>query len=386
MASRPAQRRRRRRTRLGDGELLLLENTRFHPGEEKNDPELSRRLCRAGRLLRQRRLRRGAPRARSTVGVAAHLRPAVAGLLMEKELEYLGGALANPQRPFVAILGGAKISGKIDVIEALLPKVDALLVGGAMACTFYRADGTGNREVAGRARPRRPRARPAGACADAARPCRTIASSPPRWTSLTRRTSSSATRSRLTKRCSISGPTRSPSYAAGHRDGARPCSGTDRWASSRLRRSTTARRVVADAMAEATSAGAQRSSVAATPRRPWQQAGLAPADESRVDRRRCVARVSRGKDAPRRRSAGRSMSRLRRPVFAANWKMHHGPTDAREFMHTFLATFPAAFGSLADFLPAGGNDPGVCRSPQAAQRDLARRAEHSLGRQGSLHR
>src|SRR6185436_6339910 len=77
----------------------------------------------------------------STVGVAEHLRPAVAGLLMQTELDYLGGALANPVKPFVAILGGAKISGKIDVIEQLLPKVDALLIGGAMACTFYRAMG-----------------------------------------------------------------------------------------------------------------------------------------------------------------------------------------------------------------------------------------------------
>jgi phosphoglycerate kinase len=73
--------------------------------------------------------------------VARHLRPAVAGLLMQKELDYLGNALANPKRPFVAILGGSKISGKIDVIEQLLPKVDALLVGGAMACTFYEAMG-----------------------------------------------------------------------------------------------------------------------------------------------------------------------------------------------------------------------------------------------------
>ncbi|HEX9310321.1 MAG TPA: phosphoglycerate kinase, partial [Gemmatimonadaceae bacterium] len=70
-----------------------------------------------------------------------HLRPAVAGLLMQTELDYLGGALANPTRPFIAILGGAKISGKIDVIEQLLPKVDGLLIGGAMACTFYRAMG-----------------------------------------------------------------------------------------------------------------------------------------------------------------------------------------------------------------------------------------------------
>ncbi|MBW8769006.1 MAG: phosphoglycerate kinase [Gemmatimonadetes bacterium] len=77
----------------------------------------------------------------STEGVAKHLTPAVAGLLMEKEINYLHNALENPKRPFVAVLGGSKISGKIDVIEALLPKVDALLVGGAMACTFYKAMG-----------------------------------------------------------------------------------------------------------------------------------------------------------------------------------------------------------------------------------------------------
>ncbi|HJR67558.1 MAG TPA: phosphoglycerate kinase, partial [Gemmatimonadaceae bacterium] len=77
----------------------------------------------------------------STEGVAQHLKPAVAGFLMEKELRYLGRALADPERPFVAVLGGAKISGKIDVIEQLLPKVDRLLIGGAMACTFFRAMG-----------------------------------------------------------------------------------------------------------------------------------------------------------------------------------------------------------------------------------------------------
>src|SRR6185436_4687927 len=77
----------------------------------------------------------------STEGIARCLKPAVAGLLMQKELDYLGGALENPKRPFVAVLGGAKISGKIDVIEALLPKVDKLVIGGAMACTFYKAMG-----------------------------------------------------------------------------------------------------------------------------------------------------------------------------------------------------------------------------------------------------
>src|SRR2546430_2258044 len=75
----------------------------------------------------------------STEAIAHHLHPAVAGLLMDRELEYLGRGLGNPARPFVSILGGAKISGKIDVIESLLPKVDALLIGGAMASTFFRA-------------------------------------------------------------------------------------------------------------------------------------------------------------------------------------------------------------------------------------------------------
>ena len=106
-----------------------------------NDERLSRALARARRLLRERRVRLGAPRARVDRRRRALLKPAVAGLLMEKELDYLGDALENPKRPFVAILGGAKISGKIDVIEALLPKVDALLIGGAMACTFFKAMG-----------------------------------------------------------------------------------------------------------------------------------------------------------------------------------------------------------------------------------------------------
>jgi phosphoglycerate kinase len=126
---------------LGDGELLLLENTRFLPGEETNDAELSRRLARLGDLSVNDAFGAAHRAHASTAGVAEFLRPAVAGLLMEKELEYLGRALESPKRPFVAILGGAKISGKIDVIEELLPKTDAMLVGGAMACTFFRAMG-----------------------------------------------------------------------------------------------------------------------------------------------------------------------------------------------------------------------------------------------------
>ncbi|HVS59543.1 MAG TPA: phosphoglycerate kinase [Gemmatimonadaceae bacterium] len=126
---------------LKPGEILLLENTRFLGGEEKNDPRLSRALAELGDCFVNDAFGSAHRAHASTVGVAEHLRPAVAGLLMEMELEYLGSALANPKRPFVAILGGAKISGKIDVIEQLLPKVDGLLIGGAMACTFYKAMG-----------------------------------------------------------------------------------------------------------------------------------------------------------------------------------------------------------------------------------------------------
>ena len=126
---------------LQPGEILLLENTRFNGGEEKNDDGLARSLARLGDLYVNDAFGAAHRAHSSTAGVAAHLHPAVAGLLMEKELEYLGAALSNPERPFIAILGGAKISGKIDVIEALLPKVDGLLVGGAMANTFYKAMG-----------------------------------------------------------------------------------------------------------------------------------------------------------------------------------------------------------------------------------------------------
>jgi phosphoglycerate kinase len=126
---------------LGEGELLLLENTRFLGGEEKNDERLARTLAELGDLFVNDAFGAAHRAHASTAGVAHYLKPAVAGLLMKRELDYLGGALAEPKRPFVAILGGSKISGKIDVIRQLLPKVDALLVGGAMACTFYKAMG-----------------------------------------------------------------------------------------------------------------------------------------------------------------------------------------------------------------------------------------------------
>jgi phosphoglycerate kinase len=121
--------------------VLLLENTRFLGGEETNDERLSRALAELGDFYVNDAFGSAHRAHASTEGVARYLKPAVAGLLMEAELQYLGGALGEPERPFVAVLGGAKISGKIDVIENLLPKVERLIVGGAMACTFFKAMG-----------------------------------------------------------------------------------------------------------------------------------------------------------------------------------------------------------------------------------------------------
>jgi phosphoglycerate kinase len=126
---------------MAPGSVLLLENTRFHAGEEQNDDALARQFAALGDLYVNDAFGAAHRAHASTAGVAAHLRPAVAGLLMERELAFLGETLERPDRPFVAVLGGSKISGKIDVIEALLPKVDRLLIGGAMACTFFKAMG-----------------------------------------------------------------------------------------------------------------------------------------------------------------------------------------------------------------------------------------------------
>jgi phosphoglycerate kinase len=126
---------------LGDGQVLLLENLRFHAEEEANDPAFAKRLAALGECYVNDAFGTAHRAHASTEAVAKLLKPAVAGFLMQRELEYLGRALAHPERPFVAILGGAKISGKIDVIEALLGKVDRLLIGGAMMFTFVRAQG-----------------------------------------------------------------------------------------------------------------------------------------------------------------------------------------------------------------------------------------------------
>jgi phosphoglycerate kinase len=126
---------------LAPGSVLLLENLRFHKEEEANDEGFSRALAALGDLYVNDAFGSAQRAHASTEGVTHFLKPCAAGLLMEKELEYLGRALESPARPFVAVLGGAKISGKIDVIQNLLPRVDELLIGGAMMFTFLRAQG-----------------------------------------------------------------------------------------------------------------------------------------------------------------------------------------------------------------------------------------------------
>lgn len=126
---------------LQDGDIMLLENLRFHPEEEKNDPEFARELASMGEIYVNDAFGTAHRAHASTEGICHFVQPSVAGLLIEKELKYLGQALNNPERPFLAILGGAKISGKIDVLENLFNKVDTVLVGGAMIFTFFKAQG-----------------------------------------------------------------------------------------------------------------------------------------------------------------------------------------------------------------------------------------------------
>ena len=123
------------------GAVVLLENLRFHPEEEANDPEFARQLAESGKAYVNDAFGTAHRAHASTEGVTHYFVDCAAGFLMQRELEYLGAALSEPARPFVAIMGGAKISGKIDVIENLLPRVDALLIGGGMAYTFFRAMG-----------------------------------------------------------------------------------------------------------------------------------------------------------------------------------------------------------------------------------------------------
>jgi phosphoglycerate kinase len=126
---------------LKPGDVLLLENLRFHVGEELNDANFAKELAGFGDVYVNDAFGTAHRAHASTEGVTKFLRPAVAGFLMEREIDYLGRAVANPGRPYLAILGGAKISGKIDVIQNLLPRIDALVIGGGMAFTFFQAQG-----------------------------------------------------------------------------------------------------------------------------------------------------------------------------------------------------------------------------------------------------
>ena len=222
------------------GGVVLLENLRFHPEEEKNDPGFATALASLAELYVNDAFG-AAHRAHASVeGITHHVPRAAAGLLMEQELRYLGHALESPERPFVAILGGAKVSDKIEVIENLLGKVDRLIIGGAMAYTFFKARGLpvgkslveddkldDARDDRSGGAPARRLARAAGRSRrhrqDRTPDARTKCSRSATPRSATGWASTSARRrSRPTRRSS---PTR------------RRSSGTDRWASSRSTRS-----------------------------------------------------------------------------------------------------------------------------------------------------
>jgi phosphoglycerate kinase len=126
---------------LKEGEVLLLENLRFHPEEEKNDPEFSRQLAALAEVYVNDAFGSAHRAHASTEGITKFLSPCAAGLLMEKELEYLGKAVENPERPYTAIVGGAKVSDKIELLQNLMKFADTVLIGGAMAYTFLKAQG-----------------------------------------------------------------------------------------------------------------------------------------------------------------------------------------------------------------------------------------------------
>lgn len=126
---------------LQNGEILLLENLRFHSEEEKNDPEFSKQLAALGDVYVNDAFGTAHRAHASTAGVASHFQQAASGFLMQKELEFLGGAISNPKKPFLAIMGGAKVKDKIPVLENLMQKVDKIIIGGGMAYTFLKAQG-----------------------------------------------------------------------------------------------------------------------------------------------------------------------------------------------------------------------------------------------------
>ena len=126
---------------LGEGDILLLENLRYYPEETENDPDFAAKLAQLGDVYVNDAFGTAHRAHASTEGVTHHIPQSAAGYLMMKELDYLGGVLADPVKPFVAILGGAKISGKIDIISNLLPRVDNIIIGGGMTYTFFKAQG-----------------------------------------------------------------------------------------------------------------------------------------------------------------------------------------------------------------------------------------------------
>ena len=126
---------------LGGGDILLLENLRYYAEETDNDPDFAAKLARLGDVYVNDAFGTAHRAHASTEGVTHHISQCAAGFLLMKELDYLGGVMANPDRPFVAILGGAKISGKIDIISNLLPAVDNIIIGGGMTYTFFKAQG-----------------------------------------------------------------------------------------------------------------------------------------------------------------------------------------------------------------------------------------------------
>ena len=291
--------------------VLVLENTRWEPGETKNDPELAARAGRAGRRLRERRLRRGAPRARLHRRAWPEcLRPAVAGCLLEREVTDARGPWSRtPERPLVVVLGGAKVTDKIALIDRFLDMADTLLIGGAMCFSFFRAQGTppGDSlveeegvELARAGAGARPSVATAACC------CRSTSC----WATASPRTPSAASSTAST--CPTAGwastSGRAPSAAYAARDRAAParCSGTARWARSSWSRSPAARARVAEAVAAApgtTVVGggdSRRGAGLVRPGRP----GRPP-----VHRRRRVARAARGQARCRGGGARRCLSR-----------------------------------------------------------------------------
>ena len=139
-------------TQFEKGQALLLENLRFHAEEEANDEKFAKQLGSLAEYYVNDAFGSAHRAHASTAGITKFVQKSAAGLLMEKELQYMGKALQHPEKPFVAILGGAKVSDKIEVIQNLMTKVDALIIGGGMAYTFLKGARPGSRQIAGRSR------------------------------------------------------------------------------------------------------------------------------------------------------------------------------------------------------------------------------------------